>query len=260
MLYNECMNIIQAVILGIVEGLTEFLPVSSTAHLILTSRILNIPTSDFLKTFEISIQLGAILAVALLYRTIFLKHWEINKRVLVAFLPTAILGAILYPFVKELLGSTTVASISLFVGGIVLILFELFHTETPEDVGELSTISYKQALTIGFAQSIAMVPGVSRSAATIVGGMLAGLRRETIVEFSFLLAVPTMVAATGLDLVKNFQGFTEGEVNLLFVGFFSAFASALFAVTWLLRYVKTHTFTVFGIYRMLAALLFWMFM
>jgi undecaprenyl-diphosphatase len=252
------MTIIQAALLGIVEGITEFLPVSSTAHLILSSRILGIPTSDFLKTFEIVIQLGAILAVALLYRNIFLKHWEINKRVLVAFLPTAVIGATLYPFIKELLGSTAVASISLFIGGILLIIFEKLHTEAPEDAGELGTLSYKQAITIGFAQSVAMIPGVSRSAATIVGGMLAGLRRETIVEFSFLLAVPTMAAATGLDLLKSSGGLTTGEINLLFIGFFSAFTSALFAVTWLLGYVKNHTFTAFGIYRIIAALLFWL--
>ena len=250
------MNILQAVVLGIVEGLTEFLPISSTAHLILASRIFGIPTDDFLKTFEIAIQLGAIMAVALLYRAIFLKQWQINKRVLIAFLPTAILGAALYPFIKELLGSTTSASVALLVGGIALIVFERLHREGPNDVGALSIISYKQAIAIGLAQSVAMVPGISRSAATIIGGMMVGIKRETIVEFSFLLAVPTMAAATGVDLLKNFNGFSGGEVNLLFVGFFSAFASALFAVSWFIQYIKNHTFTAFGIYRIVIAIAF----
>jgi undecaprenyl-diphosphatase len=248
------MTYLHALVLGLVEGITEFLPISSTGHLILAGHVLGI-SGDFLKTFEIFIQLGAILAVVVLYFKKLLGNWKIFSRVAVAFVPTAVLGLALYKVIKTyLLGSTSVVLWSLLVGGIALVLFERARKGKSADVRELESISYKQALLVGLCQSVAMIPGISRSAATIVGGLALGISREAIVEFSFLLAVPTMAAATGLDLIKSAPSLTAHETGLLGVGFITAFVSALLAVRFFIRYVQKHNFTVFGIYRILLAL------
>jgi len=246
------MTIIQALLLGIVEGITEFLPISSTGHLILTSHLLQISQTEFLKSFEVAIQLGAILSVVVLYGQSLLKSPTVILRVLAAFIPTAIIGFIFHDIVKEiLLESVQTVLWSLFIGGIVLLLFERFHHETSHATASLENITYKQALTIGLFQSLALVPGVSRAAATIIGGLLLGISRKTIVEFSFLLAIPTMLAATGLDLLKTGASFTNQEFGLLAVGFVTAFLVALIAIRWLLSYITKHSFTVFGWYRVL---------
>ncbi len=258
------MTALQALILGVVEGVTEFLPISSTGHLILASSVLGIAQTEFQKTFEIFIQLGAILAVVAVFWKKFLDI-ELLKKIIVAFIPTGIIGLTLYKLVKSyLLGNESVVLWSLFLGGIALIAFEYLYpsqsspvASEASDTRELARISYKKALGIGLFQSIAIIPGVSRSGATIVGGMLMGLRRRTIVEFSFLLAVPTMLAASGLDLLKHASSITGGEVGLLAVGFVTAFIVALFSIVWLLRFVRSHTFVPFGVYRILVALLFW---
>jgi len=251
------MNLIQAAALGILEGLTEFLPVSSTGHLILASRVLGIPASAFLKSFEIVIQLGAICAVVVLYARSFLNR-DILKRLAVAFVPTAIIGFLLYPIVKTyLLESESIVLAALAVGGAVLILFDLLHKEKVGGVTDMTKITYRQAFCIGLFQIVAVIPGVSRSAASIVGGLILGLRRTAIVEFSFLLAVPTMAAATGLDLLRSFTSIKTEEFGLLAVGFTVAFLTALASVKFLLKFIKTHNFTVFGIYRIVAAWLFW---
>lgn len=249
------MTPLDAAILGVVEGVTEFLPVSSTGHLILGSALLHITGSEFLKTFEIVIQLGAILAVVVLYFRSFLDI-EIIKKLIVAFIPTGIIGLALYHVVKTyLLGNEAVVLWSLALGGLALIAFDMFHVETEETTG-VKSISYKQAAALGLFQSIAIIPGVSRSAATIVGGLLMGIERTTIVEFSFLLAVPTMAAASGLDLLKNASAFSGSDVVSLSIGFIVSFVVALFAVKWLLSYVRNHSFWVFGLYRILIALAF----
>jgi len=254
------MNLFDAFILGIVEGITEFLPISSTGHLILTAHLLGIPSSDVLKSFEIIIQLGAIGAVLVLYYRSFFNI-ELLKKLFVAFLPTAIIGLALYSFVKQyLLGNEKVVLISLFVGGITLIVFELLHKEKETSLKDVSSISYTQAFTIGLFQSIAIIPGVSRSAATIVGGLSMNISRTTIIEFSFLLAVPTMGAATALDLLKNYATFSPHDFSFLAVGFVTAFIVALFAIKFLLRFMRTHTFIPFGVYRIAIALLFWVFL
>lgn len=252
------MNLTQALILGVVEGVTEFLPISSTAHLILVSRVLGIISTDFVKSFEVVIQLGAILAVVVIYWRTFLRRWAVDGRVVLAFIPTGVLGFLFYSYVKSLLGDPMVAVVALFLGGIILILFEYWHKESETDTADLSAITYPQAFIIGLAQAVSMIPGVSRSAATILGGMAQRIKRETIVEFSFLLAVPTMLAATGYDLLKNFHSVigSNGNRLLLLVGFLAAFFSALVAVTWLIRYVKHHKLTVFGIYRIVISLIF----
>lgn len=250
------MDVIHAVILGIVEGVTEFLPVSSTGHLILASKLLGIPDSNFLGSFEIAIQCGAILAVVVLYWRSFLNI-ELLKKLFVAFLPTAIIGFTVYPLIKEhLLNNANVVVWALGIGGIVLIVFELLHRERPTAVATPDAVTYKQALIIGLFQSIAVVPGVSRSAATIVGGLASGIRRVAIVEFSFLLAVPTMGAATGLDLLKSYKDISSADIGILLIGMIVAFVVALGALRWLRAYVAKYTFIPFGVYRVAIALLF----
>ncbi|MCB9757490.1 MAG: undecaprenyl-diphosphatase UppP [Candidatus Omnitrophica bacterium] len=254
------MDLFHALILGIVEGISEFLPISSTGHLILMAKFLGLPNSDFVKSFEISIQLGAILSVVVLYARSFLVNIKILQRVAVAFFPTAVLGLIFYKLIKKfLLGNGMVVVWSLLLGGIVLIIFELCHRENNESTDDLSQISFKTAFCIGIFQSLAMVPGVSRSAATIIGGMMLGLKRRTIVEFSFLLAVPTMSAAVGLDLLKSTHHFTSQEMLSLSVGFFVSFVVALGSIKFLLAFIKHNNFILFGIYRIVAAGLFILF-
>lgn len=250
------MSYLEALILGVVEGITEFLPISSTGHLILTTSLLGIEHTEFVKTFEIAIQFGAILSVVALYWRSFLD-FEILKRLAAAFLPTAIIGLLLYKFIKAyLLGNEMVVVLALALGGIALIVFELMHQEQEGSADGLHQITYKQAFLIGLFQSLAVVPGVSRSAATIVGGLLLGVQRVSIVEFSFLLAVPTMLAATVLDLLKTSSTFTQNEWVTLGVGFVVSFIVALASIVWLLKFVRTHTFISFGIYRIVIALVF----
>ncbi|MFC1789410.1 undecaprenyl-diphosphate phosphatase [Patescibacteria group bacterium] len=251
------MDFLQSVILGLVEGFTEFLPISSTAHLILTAEILKIPQTEFVKSFEITIQLGAILAVVWLYwRKIFLNN-EIIKRIFAAFLPTAIIGILFYKIFKNfLMENLSVIVWALFLGGIFLIIFELWYKEKPGAVEDVEKISYRQSFLIGVFQAVAIVPGVSRSAATILGGLFLGLKRKTIVEFSFLLAVPTMLAATGYDLLKTGGGFSFDQFGVLFVGFLISFLVAIAAIKFLLHYIQKNNFIWFGVYRILAGLIF----
>jgi undecaprenyl-diphosphatase len=251
------MDILNAFVLGIVEGVSEFLPISSTGHLILTSSLLGLGESNFLKSFEIIIQFGAILSVVVLYWRSFLNI-EILKRLAIAFLPTGVVGLAFYSIIKTyLLGSEAVVLWALLIGGVLLIVFELFHKEPAHEEPNSAALSYKQSFLVGVFQSIAIIPGTSRSAATIVGGLLLGINRQTIVEFSFLLAVPTMLAATGLDLVKNASSFSMDQFGVLAVGFVTSFIVALFSIKFLLGFVRKHTFIPFGIYRIALALAFW---
>lgn len=258
------MDILHSIILGIVEGVTEFLPISSTGHLILAGKLLGLADSDFIKSFEIIIQLGAILAVVVLYWKK-LWNWETIKKLFVAFLPTAVIGLALYKIVKTyLLGNTIVVLWALFLGGVGLIAFELWYkrkdleARPPKGEMEASPPSYRQAVALGFFQAIAIIPGVSRSAATIVGGLWLGLSRSAIVEFSFLLAVPTMLAASGLDIVKNYQTFSADQFGVLAAGFIVSFAVALAAIKFLLAFIRRHDFIPFGVYRIVVALIFWL--
>ncbi len=251
------MNFWHALIFGVVEGISEFLPISSTGHLILTARILNIPQTEFIKSFEISIQLGAIFSVVVLYFKSLCVDTESLKKVIAAFFPTAILGFLLHKIAKKyLLGNFHVVLGALLVGGIILIIFELLYREKENAVSEVRSISYAQAVLIGIFQTLAIIPGVSRSAATIVGGLSLGLKRKTIVEFSFLLAVPTMMAATVLDLAKSAHNFSADQFGSLTVGFIVSFGVAILAIRFFIRYIQKHNFIAFGIYRILAALIF----
>lgn len=258
------MNILHVLILSAVEGITEFLPISSTGHMILVSTLLGIAETDFVKTFEIVIQLGAIMAVVVLYSKKFLTRGPLVKKLVVAFVPTAIVGFTLYPLIKEvLLGSSVVTLNALFWGGVALISIEwlLKKSKIKGQKSKISdgTINYKQALIIGTFQSLSVIPGVSRAAATIVGGLLTGLDRETATEFSFLLAVPTMFAATAFDIYKSREMIVQSGFLTLFAGTVLAFIFAIFAVKFLISYVKKHDFTAFGIYRIALAALFWIF-
>ncbi len=251
------MGILDSIILGIIEGITEFLPISSTAHLILSANFLKISDSEFLKSFEIIIQTGAIFAVIAYYFKKLL-HTKLIKRLIVGFIPTGIIGMTVYKVVKQyFLGNIAVVLWSLFVGGIIMILIEkLYFKNKKNEVIEVENISYSKCLLIGLFQSLAVIPGVSRSAATIIGGMCLGISRKTIVEFSFLLAVPTIVAASVLDIYKNIDIFVTDDLPILGVGFVASFLSAMLAIKFLLNYVKKHDFTFFGIYRILLVLFF----
>ena len=253
------MNYLHAFILAIVEGLTEFLPVSSTAHLILAGKLLQLQETEFLKSFDIAIQLGAIMAVASIWFRRLLKDRELIKRVLVAFLPTGVIGLVLYKLVKTfLLGNTRVILWSLLIGGILLIIFEFLHQKEGKEEKGVQDITYKQAFGVGVFQAFAIVPGVSRSAATILGGMLLGLKRKTSVEFSFLVAIPTMGAAVALDLFKSADTFSRDQLGMMLFGGIVSFIIALVSVKALTAFVRNHTFLIFGFYRIALAIgLFW---
>jgi len=253
------MSNIQAMILGVIEGVTEFLPVSSTGHLILASSLLGIAQSDFVKSFEIIIQLGAILAVVVLYARKILRERESILPIIVGFIPTAVIGLLAYKAVKtHLLGDPMVVVVSLAIGGVLMIIVERWLPQHLVRAHTSTSVSLRQALLVGVFQSIAIIPGVSRSAATIIGGLLLGIERKTIVEFSFLLAIPTMAAATGLDLFKNASLFSGSQVGLLAIGFVASFVTAICSIQFLLRYIKTHDFTAFGAYRIVVAIAFFL--
>jgi len=256
------MSPFEVIILGVIEGFTEFLPVSSTGHLILASHALKLAQSDFLKSFEIAIQLGAILSVVVMYLKKFLLNFEVIKRVGIAFLPTAVIGFLLYGFIKNvLLESAATVLWSLFLGGIVLILFELWHkNKEKSEERSVSSLSYAHCFFIGFFQTISIIPGVSRAGATILGGLWLGMPRKTIVEFSFLLALPTMAGAAGLDLIKNISNFSYDQFGILAVGLVISFITAVLAIKFLLSFIQKHTFISFGVYRIILAIVFVMFL
>ena len=250
------MPLIHAIVLGIIEGVTEFLPISSTAHLILAGKLLHLGDSEFLKSFEIIIQFGAILSVVVLYWAKF-WNWEVLKKLVVAVIPTGVIGLTVYKALKAyLLGNVTVVLLSLLIGGIALILFERSRVQSEEEV-DFAQITYRKAFLIGLFQAIAIIPGVSRSAATIVGGSLIGISKRTIVEFSFMLAVPTMLAATGLELVKN-SGALAGNYGMLSVGFIVSFITAIIAIKSFLGYIKRRSFAAFGWYRIVLAVVYFL--
>lgn len=254
------MDYFQAIIFSIVEGITEFLPISSTGHLNLTRVLLQVPNTPFFTSFEIFIQLGAILAVVFLYWKTLTQSREIWIKIFAAFLPTAVVGFILGKFIKTYLTSNeSITVIALFVGGILLITLELFHKEKDHHVEKIENISIKHAMIIGLCQSIAVIPGVSRSAATVIGALFLGTKRKTAIEFSFLLAIPTMLAATVFDLKDAHFAFSSQEIILLTIGFIGSCITAIFAIKFLMRFIKTHTFIPFGVYRIIVAIAFWLF-
>ncbi len=252
------MTLLHVAILSLIEGITEFLPVSSTGHLILTADLLGLAQTEVQKSFEIAIQLGAILAVVALYGRTLMRDRRTMLLVGAAFLPTAVIGFLLHGVVKEfLLGNVRVVLWSLLIGGIILIFFERFRPVRSSS-SDIKKMTYGQAVTVGVCQSIAIIPGVSRSAATIVGGELMGISRTAIVEFSFLLAIPTMAAATGYDLWKSAGEFTSADTQSLAIGFILSLLVALVAIKWFMEYVKRHSLAVFGWYRIFLAAIFFL--
>jgi len=251
------MDTIQAIIIAIVEGLTEFIPISSTGHMIIASKALNVPDNDFTKVFTVAIQLGAILAVVVLYWKKFFdfKNLDFYLKLMVGVIPALLLGFLFSDKIDDLLESTTTVAIALLAGGIVLLFIDgLFKNPT---IDKEEDVSYTRSLIIGLWQCLAMVPGVSRSAASIIGGMQQKLTRNTAAEFSFFLAVPTMLAATGYKLLKHYQdtgGFTGEEIKLLAVGNVVAFMVALLAIKFFIGFLKKYGFRVWGIYRIVVGI------
>lgn len=250
------MNLIQSIILAIIEGLTEFLPVSSTGHMILASAIMKINNVEFVKSFEIAIQVGAIMAIVLMYYKRFLQGIEIYLKLAVAFLPTAVIGIVAYDFIKSVLFNPLIVAVSLVIGGIIIILIDKRVSQRKSETLNLEKITYKNAFFIGLVQCLSMIPGVSRAAATIYGGVFNGLDRRQATEFSFLLAVPVMFAATGYDLLKTPVVFSGFDQILLLSGLIIAFLSAWIAVKIFLKIVERYGFKYFGYYRIIIGIIF----
>lgn len=253
------MNIFQVLILGIVEGITEFLPISSTAHLEFTSYLLGITQDNFLTSFIIAIQLGAILAVVFAYRKKLLQSKMAWKNIIIGFIPTGIIGFILYKLIKEvLLGNVWLGATMLIVGGVIILVFEKKITEQSSRVTTIRSIedlTWMQMIQLGVIQAIAVIPGVSRSGALIIGGMGIMIPRPVIIETAFLLAIPTMMAATGYDLLKTGIMFSKDQWFLLGVGIITAGLVAYGVITWLIAFVTRSDFKIFGWYRIIAGIL-----
>lgn len=250
------MSFLDAFFIALIEGLTEFLPVSSTGHMILAQSFLKMQNPEFAKTFEIVIQLGAILAVLLLYIKRFFVGISIYLKLAVAFLPTGVIGFLAYKTIKQYLFNPYTVSISLIVGGIILILLDKWSQEKKSEYKEIEDISYLNALKIGLIQCFSMVPGVSRSAATIFGGVFSGFNRAQAAEFSFLLAIPTMFAASGYDLLKEHDNIHKEDIYLLLFGALVAFIVAIVAVKAFVAYLNKYGFKYFGYYRIVLGVIF----
>lgn len=250
------MTYFQAIILAIIEGLTEFLPVSSTGHMILADAVMQVQDKEFAKTFEVVIQLGAIMAVALIYFKRFFVSLDIYLKLIVAFFPTGVVGLLAYKIIKSYLFNPLVVSVALIVGGVMLILLDKWTSHRQSKFNSAESISYKGAFQIGLFQCLSMIPGVSRAAATIFGGVFAGFDRKLATEFSFLLAIPTMVAATGKDLWESKDLIQESHISLLLIGMLVAFLSALLAVKGFIAFVQKYGFRHFGYYRIAVGILF----
>lgn len=252
------MTVVESIIIGIVEGITEFIPISSTGHMIITEKLLGVAENDFTKVFTIAIQLGAILAVVVLYWQKFFdfKNWQFYFKLLIGVIPAIILGLLFSKKIDALLESSTTVAVTMLAGGILLIFVDKFFTR-PRIQSE-KQVSYTKSFAIGVWQCLAMIPGVSRSAASIIGGMQQKLTRSAAAEFSFFLAVPTMLAATGYKLLKFYQddsGFTGEEIKLLAIGNIVAFVVAMIAIKFFIEFLKKHGFRVWGIYRVIVGII-----
>jgi undecaprenyl-diphosphatase len=248
------MNLLQAIIIAIVEGITEFLPISSTGHMIITEELMGIESTAFTKLFTVAIQLGAILAVVVLYRKLFFDFakWRFYGKLLVAVLPALAFGALFSDQIDQLLESPLTVSITMLVGGVFLLFVDKLFRQpvvTSED-----SLSFAHAFRIGLWQCLAMIPGTSRSAATIIGGMQQKLTRKFAAEFSFYLAVPTMCAATGHKLLKGYQHFTSAHIQLLLAGNLVAFIVAIAAIKLFIGFLQQNGFRLFGWYRIITGI------
>ncbi|MFM7015846.1 MAG: undecaprenyl-diphosphate phosphatase [Bacteroidota bacterium] len=255
------MNIFQSVVLAIVEGITEFLPISSTGHMVIASSLMGISNDEFTKTFTVSIQLGAILSVVVLYFKRFFQTINFYFKLFIGVIPAIILGLLFDDYIDALLGNVLIVAYTLLVGGVLLIFLEdlLKHKEIEDSTDD---ITYPKAFKVGIFQCLAMIPGVSRSASTIIGGMIQNLSRKTAAEFSFFLALPTMFGATVLKVYKFSKAmhekgvsFTDNEKLMLIIGNIVAFAVAMIAIKAFISYLTKHGFKMFGYYRIIVGLL-----
>ena len=261
------MTTTQSIIIAIVEGITEFLPISSTGHMIITQKLLGIESSEFVNLFTVNIQFGAILSVVVLYWKRFAEPLKTGKisgsfgkrfthrfdfylKLLIAFLPAAICGLLFIGLIYKMLGSVVVVAISLILGGIILLFVDNWFKNPVQD----QSMTYSKALKIGFFQVISMIPGVSRAAATIIGGLTQKLNRKNAAEFSFFLAVPTMLGASMLELYKAYQTLTPEQIKILLLGNVVAFIIALLAIKGFISFLTKHGFRVFGYYRIIVGM------
>jgi len=249
------LDIFQAIIIGIIEGFTEFLPISSTGHMIVASQFLGIDQDTVTKAYEVIIQFAAILAVMLIYKEkITFKKIDLWLKLLVAFLPLAIVGFIFKDQIKALFNVETVAWMFI-IGGFVFIVVEYFYKEKKSDTSEVEDVSFKQAIWVGISQIFALIPGTSRSGATMIGGLFVGLDRKTSSDFSFLLAIPVMGAVTAYDLLKHYKEFADANLLAFTLGFVVAFIVAYITVKLFLVFIQRFTFVPFGIYRIVFGIL-----
>ncbi|MDQ6959686.1 MAG: undecaprenyl-diphosphate phosphatase [Mariprofundaceae bacterium] len=253
------MDVLQAIMLAIIEGMTEFLPVSSTGHMIVASQWLGVAQNGGNKAFEVIIQLAAILAVVANYREKFtFGHVELWKKVVLAFIPIGFVGLLLHRQIKAMFTVETVA-IMFIVGGMVFLLVEYLHRDREYAVRRVEDMSYRQAIWIGLAQVFALIPGASRAGASIIGALLVGLDRKASAEFSFLLALPVMLAASGFDFIRHYHDFAGAQLVPLLAGFVVAFITAWLVMRLFIRFLEHFTFVGFGVYRILfGGLLLWM--
>jgi undecaprenyl-diphosphatase len=244
-------DIFQAILIGVIEGFTEFLPISSTGHMIVASEMMGIPQSRLITAYEVIIQFAAIMAVMLLYcDKIKLQNIDLMVKLLVAFLPLALVGYLFKDDIKTLFSITVVAWMFI-VGGILFLVVEYFYAKKDHasEVAVVEEVSLKQALSIGVAQIFSLIPGTSRAGATIIGGLLVGLNRKASAEFSFLLAIPVMAAVSGYDLLKHYEAFADANWVAFGVGFIVAFIVAYVTIKLFLAFLERFTFVPFGIYR-----------
>jgi undecaprenyl-diphosphatase len=253
------MTLFQSIILGIVEGLTEFLPISSTFHLIFTAKVLSLPQTDFIKLFEVFIQSGAILSVFLLYFHTLRKDTNLLKKTLVAYVPTATIGFLLYKIIKNIFFESDMLMLTVFIlVGILFIGYELYLKKRKITLEKtLSTFTYKQAIIVGLIQALSVVPGVSRAGAVLLAMMFLGFKRSEAAKFSFMLSIPTIFSASLFDLIQmRHVVFSYMQYSLLLaIGFIAAFLSSYIVVKWLIHYLQKHTLESFGIYRIVLGLL-----
>jgi len=259
-------NIIKVIILSLIEGITEFLPISSTGHLIVGTSVLNFDVAG--SVFEIFIQIGAVVAVIFYYRATFITHSrEVRTNplirrfwflILIAFIPAAGLGLLFNEQIEEILFSPTVVAISLIIGGFVFLFVERlprFRESTDDTDGELTEVTFRQALTVGLVQVLALIPGMSRSGTSIVGGMLSGMNRRIATEFSFFLAIPTLGGATVYTLLRSLSELNSNDLFLLLLGAVLSGVFAWFSIDWLLKYISRNSFVIFGYYRIVAGII-----
>ena len=245
------MDIFQAVIIGIIEGFTEFLPISSTGHMIVASKFLGVAETDLTKAYEVIIQFAAIMAVMLIYREkITFKKIDLWMKLLFAFLPLAIVGFVFKDTIKALFSVEVVATMFI-IGGMVFLIVEHFYKEQPYHTKSVEKVTWKQAWWVGVAQIFSLIPGTSRAGATIIGGLLSGMDRKTSAEFSFLLAIPVMSAVSGYDLLKHYHEFANADWSAFAIGFVVAFVVAYATIKLFLAFLQRFTFVPFGIYRII---------